>query len=164
MILRQRLSQDLKEAQLKKEELRVSVLRLLFAGLNNREIEKRTKLSRLLPLEKLESQSQLTEEEVVEAIVFEIKKRQEAVLAFRQGNRLGLAEKEEKERLILEAYLPPALSESELREMIKEVIEATSTQTINDLGRVMKELMPRIRKAGRADGHLVNRLVKEMLS
>ncbi|KKW08222.1 MAG: hypothetical protein UY44_C0014G0009 [Candidatus Kaiserbacteria bacterium GW2011_GWA2_49_19] len=149
MTLRQRLSQDLKEAQLKKEELRVSVLRLLFASLNNREIDKRT---------------ELTEEEVIETIVFETKKRREAILGFRQGNRPALAEKEEKERLILEAYLPQAISESELRGIIKEVIEATSAQTINDLGRVMKELMPRIKKLGRAEGHLVNSLVKEMLS
>ena len=149
MTLRQRLNQDLKEAQLKREELRVSVLRLLFANLNNRGIDKR---------------AELTEEEVIGAIVSEIKKRQEAILAFRQGDRPILAEKEEKERLILEAYLPPALSESELRGIIKEVIGATSAQTINDLGQVMKELMPRIRKAGRADGHLVNHLVKEMLS
>ena len=149
MTLRQRLSQDLKEAQLKKEELRVSVLRLLFASLNNREIDKRT---------------ELTEEEVIEAIIFEVKKRREAILGFRQGNRPALAEKEEKERLILEAYLPQAISESELRGIIKEVIEATSAQTINDLGRVMKELMPRIKKLGRAEGHLVNSLVKEMLA
>ena len=149
MTLRQRLNQDLKEAQLKKEELRISVLRLLFANLNNRGIAKRAELS---------------EEEVIGAIVSEIKKRQEAVLAFRQGRRLDLAEKEEKERLILEAYLPPALSESELRGIIKEVIGATSAQSISDLGQVMKELMPRIKKAGRADGHLVNQLVKEMLA
>ncbi|MDP2927170.1 MAG: GatB/YqeY domain-containing protein [bacterium] len=149
MTLRQRLSQDLKGAQLKKEELRVSVLRLLFASLNNREIDKRT---------------ELTEEEVIEAIIFEVKKRREAIAAFRQGNRPALAEKEEKERLILEAYLPQAISESELRGIIKEVIEATSAQTINDLGRVMKELMPRIKKLGRAEGHLVNSLVKEMLA
>ncbi len=164
MTLRQHLSQDLKEAQLKKEELKVSVLRLFFASLNNREIEKRTKLSRSVPLEKLESQSQLTEEEVLEVMVLEAKKRREAIAGFKQGNRPAQVKKEEEELLILEAYLPPALSESELKRIIKEVIKETSAKTLNDLGQVMKELMPRIKKAGRADGHLVNRLVKEALS
>ena len=94
--LNSRVHQDLKEAQLKKEDLRVSVLRLLLASLNNREIEKRTKLSKSSPLEKLDELSKLTEEEIIEVIVSEAKKRREAISGFTQGGRKDSAEKEKK--------------------------------------------------------------------
>ncbi|MBI4359317.1 MAG: GatB/YqeY domain-containing protein [Candidatus Nealsonbacteria bacterium] len=164
MTFRQNFAQDLKEAQLQGEALKVSVLRLLLASLNNREIEKRTKLSRSLPLEKLGEQSQLTEEEVIEVLVSEAKKRQEAQVAFRQGNRPELAEKEGKELSILEKYLPPEIPESDLRKIIQEAIKSSSAQGAQDVGKVMKELRSRLKKLGRVDGQLVRRLVQEMLS
>jgi len=162
--LNNRLRQDLKEAQLKKEDLRVSVLRLLLASLNNREIEKRTKLSKSSPLEKLDEFSKLTEEEIIEVIVSEAKKRKEAILGFTQGGRKDSAEKEKKELEILETYLPKPLSQDELKEIVIEVVAKTNAKTINDLGKVMKELMPEIKKRGRAEGELVSQIVREQLS
>lgn len=161
--LNSRVRQDLKEAQLKKEDLRVSVLRLLLASLNNREIEKRTKLSKSFPLEKLGELSQLTEEEIIEVIVSEAKKRREAIVGFTQGGRKDSAEKEKKELEILETYLPKPLSQEELKEIVIEVVAKTKAKTINDLGKVMKELQPEIKKRGRAEGELVSQIVKERL-
>ena len=162
--LNSRVRQDLKEAQLKKEDLRVSVLRLLLASLNNREIEKRTKLSKSSPFEKLDELSKLTEEEIIEVIISEAKKRREAISGFTQGGRKDSAEKEKKELEILETYLPKPLSQNELKEIVMEVVAKTGAKTINDLGRVMKELMPEIKKRGRAEGELVSQIVREQLS
>jgi len=164
MTFYERLHQDLKESQLKKEELRVSVLRLALASLNNKEIEKRTRLSKSFPLEKLEELSKLTEEEIIEILNSEAKKRKESIISFKQGQRLELAEKEEKELVILEEYLPKPISKEELEEMVKEAIAKVKAGSLADLGKVMSQLMPEIKKRGRADGNLVNQIVKELLS
>ncbi len=160
MTLSQRLYQDLKESQLKKAELKVSVLRLALASLNNKKIEKRIKLSKPVPLKELE----LTDEEVIEVLNSEAKKRKEAIISFKQGQRPALANKEEKELAILEEYLPKALSEDQLRGMIKEAITAVGASSAADLGKVMSKLMPLIKKRGRADGNLVDKLVRDLLS
>ncbi len=163
MTLYERLYQDLKESQLKKEELKVSVLRLALASLNNKQIEKRTRLSKTFPLEKLEL-AKLTEEEIIETLNSEAKKRKESITSFKQGQRQELAEKEEKELIILEEYLPKPIAEKELREMVKGVITKVKAGSLADLGKVMSQLMPEIKKKGRADGSLVNQLVREFLS
>lgn len=163
MTLYERLYQDLKESQLKKEELKVSVLRLALASLNNKQIEKRTRLSKTSPLEKLEL-AKLTEEEIIETLNSEAKKRKESITSFKQGQRQELAEKEEKELIILEEYLPKPIAEKELREMVKGVITKVKAGSLADLGKVMSQLMPEIKKKGRADGSLVNQIVKELLS
>jgi len=164
MTFYERLYQDLKESQLKKKELRVSVLRLVLASLNNKEIEKRTRLSKSSPLEKLKELSKLTEEEIIETLNSEAKKRKESIASFKQGQRLELAEKEEKELVILEEYLPKPIPKEELKEMVKEVIARVKADSLADLGKVMSQLMPEIKKRGRADGNLVNQIVKELLS
>ncbi|MDP2951197.1 MAG: GatB/YqeY domain-containing protein [bacterium] len=164
MTLSQRLHQDLKESQLKKDELKVSVLRLALASSNNKEIEKRTKLSKTAPFEKLEELSKLTDEEMIEVLNSEAKKRKEAIVSFKQGQRPVLADKEAKELVILEEYLPKALSEDQLKKMVKEAITATGANSATDFGKVMSELMPLIKKRGRADGNLVNQLVRDLLS
>jgi len=164
MTLYQRLKEDLKKSQLGKDELGVSALRMVLAAINNKEIEKRTKLVKSTPLEKLAQVSQLTEEEVIEVLGSEAKKRQEAIVGFKQGARLELAEKEAKELVIIENYLPAALSKEKLEAMIKEVIEEIKASSVADIGKVMAQLMPRIKKAGRADGNLVNQLTKEFLT
>jgi uncharacterized protein YqeY len=164
MTFYERLHQDLKESQLKKEKLRVSVLRLVLASLNNKEIDKRTRLSKTSPLEKLEELSRLTEEEIIETLNSEAKKRKESIISFKQGQRLELAEKEEKELIILEEYLPKPIPEEELKEMVKEAIAKVKAGSLADLGKVMSQLMPEIKKRGRADGNLVNQIVKEFLS
>ena len=162
MPIREQLNNDLRSAQLKKDELKTSVLRLLIAGLNNREIDKRTKLSKTEAVEKLADLSRLSDEEVMEVIISEAKKRRESIELFTKGNRHDLAEKEKKELILLGDYLPVQFSEEELKKIVAEVIFASGAKQLADLGKVMQLLMPKVKN--RADGNLVSRLVKEMLS
>jgi uncharacterized protein YqeY len=155
-------SQDLKRAQLAKDDLKVSVLRLLLSNLNNRQIEKRTGLSQNQPLEKLDDLSRLTEEEILEVLAAEAKRRKESITAFDRGGRKDLADKEKKELEIIAGYLPAPLSETEIKNLIEQTIAQTAAQNPSDLGRVMNKLMPQTR--GRADNALVSRLVKEILA
>ena len=89
------------------------------------------------------------------------KQRREAADMFRKGNRLELAEKEEAELKVLQRFLPQPLSEDEVRNLIKVSIEEVGAKNIQDLGKVMKQLMPRV--SGRTDGKRVNELAKELL-
>jgi len=162
MSLKERINQDLREAQLARDVFRTAVLRLVLAAIQNREIEKRTKLSKTEVLEKLEELSQLNESELMEVLSSEAKKRRESISAFRQGGRPELAEAEQKELAVLETYLPQPLSEEEIKQAVKESIARTKATTGQDLGRVMADVLPRIKN--RADGQQVSRLVKELLS
>lgn len=164
-MLKHKLQEDLRLALKGKKELDSSVLRLLLAAILNREKEKRYKLSREKPEfdeKELEKESQLTDEEITEVISSEIKKRKEAILLFKKGERNDLVQKEEKETEILQRYLPEQLSEQELEKLIKKIIEKVEAKEPKDMGKVMQELMPKVK--GRADGSLVSRLVKELLS
>ncbi len=161
--LRERLDTDLREAQKAHDSFVATVLRMLNATIKNKEIEKRSKLIKAgvseTPLEEL---SKLTEIETIETISTEAKKRREAVSQFRAGNRQDLAEKEEAELKLLGRYLPAQLSEEEIRQLVKDALIKTGVTNINDLGKVMSVLMPQTK--GRADGNVVNRLVKEALA
>lgn len=147
MGLKARLEQELKEALKAKDPLRVSVIRLLSALIKNREIEKRGELS---------------EAELLQAVVSSCKLRKEAIEEYRRAGREDLAAKEEEELQILEGYLPPPLSPEELRRKVEEVVAQVGASSLKDVGKVMARLMPEI--AGRADGRLANEIVKEVLS
>lgn len=154
MELKKRIQQDLNSALKEKKVLEVSVLRQLLAAILNKEKEKRFKT-------KEEKDVQLTDEETIDVISFEAKKRREAIIEFEKGKRQDLVEKEKKELKILEKYLPEQLPEKEIRKLVKEVIEKTGAREIKDMGKVMQELMPRTK--GRTDGGLVSKIVKELL-
>lgn len=165
MTLKQQIHQDLNEAIKKKEEQRSLVLRMLSAAILNREKEKRYKLSKEKPefsKEDLVKESQLTDEEVIEVISSEIKKRKEAALEYEKGERGDLAEKEKNEIEILQKYLPEQLSEEEIKKLAKEAIEKVGAKELKDLGRVMQELMPQLK--GRAEGAIISKIVKELLT
>ena len=161
MLSKQILQERLKEAQLKREELLVSTLRMLISVINNKELEKGIKLSKTEPEDKVVELSKLTEMEILETISSEVKKRRESVLAFEKGNRKELADKERKEIEFLEKYLPEQIPEEELKKIIQEVISKTGAKEAKDIGRVMAELMPKVK--GKADGNLVSKIVKELL-
>jgi len=165
MSLKEKIIQDLSSATKEKKETEVSVLRQLSAAILNKEKEKRFKLTKEKPdiSEKdLEKESQLgTDEEIVEVIFSEAKKRKEAILEFEKGERQDLAEKEKKELEILQKYLPEQLSEEEIKKLVKEVIKKVGAKEIKDTGKVMAEMMPQVK--GRADGNLVSKVVKELL-
>lgn len=130
-----------------KDGNRVSVLRFLLSSIQNREIAKKDALG---------------DDEVLEEITSAAKKRRESMEAFKEGDRMDLVEKEEAELVILQEYLPEQLSPDEIRSMVQEVVQSTGAISASDIGKVMKELMPQVR--GKADGKLVNEIVREVLS
>ncbi len=147
MDLKTRLGEDFKQALRSGDRLRLSVIRLLTALIKNREVEKR---------------GPLTDAEVLQAIVASCKQRQEAAEQYRQGGRQDLADKESAELEILRSYLPKPLTSEELQAMVLEAIREVQASSLKEMGKVMGVLMPRI--AGRADGKMVNTLVREALS
>ncbi len=182
-MLKEKIQEDLNSALKEKKELKVSVLRLLSAAIFNKEKEKRYKLSKEKPEftgKELEKESRLTDDEVIEVVTSEIKKRKEAILEFSayakgyggcteargEGGEKGKIEKfidkEKAELAILQKYLPEQLSEEEIKKLAKEVIEKLRATELKDIGKVMAELMPKVK--GKAEGSLVNKIVKELLT
>ncbi len=129
----------------------VETLRLLFAALKNREIEKKGKTGN----------SELTEEEVVEVVTREVKKRREAIELYTKGNRNDLVEKEQKELVIIEKFLPPQMDEAEVRIIVQKQIEAMGNPPPSDFGKVMGPIMKDLK--GKVDGTVVTKIIKELL-
>ena len=145
-----------------KNELLLLVLRGINASIHNKEIEKRTKLSKTeKEIKKLEEQSKLTEEEVLEAISSEAKKRKEAILEFGKGGRQDLVDKETKELEIIKKYLPEQLSEEEVKEIVKTTIAEIGAAGPKDIGKAMSAVMPKVK--GRTEGNIVSKIVGELL-
>ena len=145
-LLFEKIQSDLKEAQLSRDELKVSTLRLLLSEVKNLEINKGNPLS---------------DQDIISIIQKEVKKRKEAVLGFRSGQREELAQKEESEAKILENYLPEGLTGEELTKIVESSITEVGATTIAEMGKVMTNVMAKV--AGRADGGTVSSLVKERL-
>lgn len=108
------------------------------------------------------NQKPLTEDEFIGVLTREVKTRRESVEAYTQGGREDLADKERAEIDILAAYLPQALTESEIATLVDEAIAATGATSARDLGKVMGWLAPRTR--GRADGKVVSGRVAQALA
>ncbi|NMB48697.1 GatB/YqeY domain-containing protein [Candidatus Kuenenbacteria bacterium] len=137
---------DLKSAMLAHQQELVDLLRLLKAALKNEMIS-------LL-------KQDLTDEEVLKVLRREAKKREDSIAIFTTGNRSDLAQKEQKELILIQKYLPAALDEESVRKIITVVI-AEMGSSPSQFGLVMKAVMAKT--GGAADGALVSRLVKEML-
>lgn len=163
-MLKQRIQSDAAAATKKKEEIALSVLRMLLAAMISKEKDKRYKLAKtnqsMAEAELLEK-SALTDEEIIETVSSEVKKRKEAVLAFEKGNRPELVEKEKKELAILMKYMPEQISDEELKKMVKEAIDKVGAKEIKDMGKVMAELMPKVK--GKADGGEISKIAKELM-
>jgi hypothetical protein len=165
MILKQKIQEDFKKFLKEKKEIEVSTLRMLNSAIFNKEKEKRYKLSQEKPdlkEKELEKESQLTDEEIVQVVFSEIKKRKESILLFEKGKREDLAKKEKKEMEVLKKYLPEQLSEEEIKKMAKEIITKIGAKEPKDMGKVMGQLMPKLK--GKAEGGLVSKIVKELLT
>jgi len=163
-MLKIKIEKDFQKVLKERKEIEISTLRMLKAAIFNKEKEKRYKLSRQKPEltgEELEKESQLIDEELIEVLSSEIKKRKEALILFERGKRKDLAKKEKAEMKILQNYLPEQFSEEEIRKLIEEAIKKTGAKEIKDMGKVMSELMPKVK--GKADGSLVSKIVKEVL-
>lgn len=148
MSLLERLTADMKEAMKAKEagKIRLSTIRMAKSALKNAEIEKKR---------------ELTEEEIIEVIAREVKQRRDAMEEYCKAGREDIVQQLEAEVAVLLPYLPEQLDETRLRQLIQEAIAATGAQGPREMGKVMGYLMPKIK--GRADGKLVNQLVKEYL-
>ena len=147
MGLRELIPEDLKNALRNKNTFELSVLRMLQAALINKEIDKRKEA--------------LTDEDVISVIGTEIKKRRDAAREFEKVNRPDAAEQEKAEIEILMKYMPQQMSEDEIRDAVKKAVEDTQAESMQDIGKVMKVLMPQVK--GKADGSIVNKIVKEEL-
>ena len=144
MPLNDRLSEDLKNAMKAKDQLRMDTIRMIKAALFNKEIE----------LNKA-----LDESETNKVLTTMVKQRKESADQYRTANRSELAEKELKEIVIVESYLPQALSPEEVAQMVDAVVQETGATTAKDMGKVMKAVMARL--AGQAvDGKLISELVR----
>jgi len=164
-MLKEKIQNATTEAMKQGNELVCSTLRMLSAAIVSKEKEKRYKISKQRPDLKEDSlikESQLTDEEIIDVISSEIKKRKDAVELYTKGNRQELANKEKKEIEILQKYLPEQLSQEEVKKLVQEAIAKSGAKEIKDIGRVMAELMPKIK--GKADSSQVSRIVKELLS
>jgi len=165
MTLKEKIQNNLKIALKEKKETELATLRMLNASIINKEKEKRIKLAKTekeSTEKELLEKSQLTDEEIIEVISSEVKKRKEAILEFEKGERKDLADKEKKEMEVLIKYLPEQISEEEVKKIVKEAIKKMGAKEMKDMGRVMAELMPKVK--GRTDGALVSRAVKELLN
>ncbi|MBU4142437.1 GatB/YqeY domain-containing protein [Patescibacteria group bacterium] len=162
-MLKEKINQDFKDAFKAKEELKVSVLRLLSSSLKNKEVEKRTKLVKSGAQDEaaLVKESQLLDEEVLAVIGTEVKRRKDSIEQYKTGGRPELAAQEEAELAILAVYLPEQMGEETVRKIVAESIKESGAAGAQDLGKVMKVLMPHVK--GKADGNLVNRIVREEL-
>jgi uncharacterized protein len=142
-----RIEDDLKAATLARDTSRRDALRLILTSLRSAEKE---------------LQRALSEDEELQVLQRERKRRVEAAEAFRAAGREEQAAKEEDELAILEEFMPAPLSEEELEQIVDDAIAETGATNIRDMGRVMADVMPQI--AGRADGSAVSQLVREKLA
>jgi uncharacterized protein YqeY len=145
--LKQRLSDELKQAMKGGDTVKRSTLRLLMASINNAEIAKRAALE---------------DSDILGIIAKEVKRHQESIEAFKQGNRPDLVASEEAEMAILQVYLPQQMSREEVAEAARRVIAELGAQGPSDKGKVMPKLIAQLK--GRADGKEINEVVTELLS
>ena len=103
-----------------------------------------------------------TDEDVLVVIQKQAKQRKDSITQYNDGGRPELAEKEEKELKLLEVYLPAQMSEEDIKVLVQEAITSTNATSAADIGKVMGALMPKVK--GKADGNLVNKIVRESLS
>jgi uncharacterized protein YqeY len=144
--LRKKLSDDLRQAMKSGDTIRRDTLRMLISSVNNAEIAK---------------QAALEESDIFGVISKDVKRHQESIEAFKKGSRADLVDKETAEMAVLEGYLPKQLTRDEVVTAAKEVMAVVGAQGLGDKGRVMKELMPKLK--GRADGKEINEVVTELL-
>jgi uncharacterized protein YqeY len=148
MTLQEKIQSHLADAMRSKDQLRLSVLRMMKSAVKNKEVDK---------------MKALEEPEVIAVFNTLVKQRKDSVEQFRNGGREEMAQKEEAEIKIIEEYLPAAASEEDIRQAVEGAIQETGAASIKDMGKVMKATLARL--AGKsADGSRVSQLVKEKLS
>ena len=147
MSLKERLQGDLKEALRARDERRKLVIRMALTAITNAEVEKR---------------GDLDDPDVVAVLQKASRQRQDTIAELRQTDRADLLAKEEAELAILEEYLPKLLSRDEIVTEARQIVAEMGATGMGQMGPVMRELMSKLK--GRADGRLVNEVVRELLS
>jgi uncharacterized protein YqeY len=141
------IEEELRQAMLARDAARRDALRLILSALKSAEKE---------------LQRPLHDDEELQVLQRERKRRVEAAEAFRDGGRDAQAEAEERELAVLQEFMPEPLSEEDLEEIIDDVIAEVGATSLRDIGRVMADVMPQV--SGRADGSVVSQLVREKLA
>jgi uncharacterized protein YqeY len=147
MDLKAEIQNQLKSAMKSGDRVTVDTLRFLLSAIHNDEIKDRR---------------ELTSDEIQRTITTLCKQRSESIELFRKGNRDDLVQKEEAELRVLERFLPEPLTDAELESAVMSAIEESGAKGLQDLGKVMKQVMPKV--TGRSDGKRVNQMVRELLS
>jgi uncharacterized protein YqeY len=145
--LKQKLSDDLKQAMKSGDTVKRSVIRLVLSAVHNTEIAR---------------QKELDDGDILGVIGKEVKQRRESIEAFKQGGRQDLVDKETAELAVLEAYMPEQMSREQIVAEAKKVIAEVEAEGPGDKGRVMPVLIGRLK--GRAEGREINEVVSELLS
>ncbi len=147
MNLEEKLLEEMKQAMKTNDKIRLSTIRMIRSSSKNKEIELRRKLE---------------DEDIIKVIQGMVRKGEESIEQFQAGGRNDLVEKEKMEIEILKSFLPQPIPQEEIIKIIDETIQETQASSLKDLGKVMKAVMPRL--GGKADGKVINQLVKERLS
>lgn len=147
MDVREEIARGLVAAAKTKDKEKLSALRLIKAALHNKEIDLR---------------GNLEEEDVLQVLSSLVKQRRDSIEQFRKGERMELAEKEERELEIIQGLMPEQLSEEDIKKEIERAVAEAAAASIRDMGKVMKILMPKL--MGKADGKIISELVKKTLS
>ena len=141
------IQKDMYKAMKEKEKERINALRNIIGKLKYRYIDKGDKL---------------TEQEEIKVIQSLAKQRRESIEMYKQGGRNDLVETETKELSIIEEYLPQAMSEEEVRRLVRETVKETGAESMSDLGKVMPLVMKK--GAGKVDGKIAQNILRELLS
>ena len=144
--MRNQILEDLKIAMKNQDKEKLSVIRMVKGAIQ---------------MTKKKKKHELSDEEVIDVITKEIKSRKDSINEFKKGNREDLVKKTEDEIRILSEYLPEQLTEEELNTIIDEVFEIVKPESTKDMGKIMKELTPKVK--GKADMGLVSKIVKEKI-
>lgn len=145
----EKISKDYIQAMKARDSLRIGVLSYIKSVIKYREIENR------------EKEKELTDDDVVDVISKEVRKREESIEMYKNGEREDLVHKEEEELKILKEYLPAQMREEEIRKTVVQIIEKLGATGEKDFGKVMKEVMIEIK--GKANGALIKKIVEESL-
>jgi len=146
MTLKEQITNDMKESMKSGQKDRLAVIRLILAALKQKEVDERIVLDDAQVLAILEKM---------------LKQRRESIAQFTQGNRKDLAEKEEAEVKIIQAYMPAQLSDTELEQMVAAAVAESGAASVKDMGKVMGILKPKV--AGKADMSAVSAKIKAKL-
>lgn len=146
-MLKEKLMQDFKDAMKEKNELKKNTIMMARAA--------------ILQIEK-DTQKELDENQILEIIAKEVKKRKESLADYEKSGREELVEQINNEIAVLKAYLPEELSIEEIRKIVEEAIKEVNATTIKDMGKVMQAA--KAKSAGRADNKVINEIVREILN